>query len=155
MDEKLDETGRGLDGRAPPLGGVQPSTPSIRLANKKRKGPRLSTKSGEARGFVDPAQDEGEGDRIYLRWLKEPRTMRKTQAVRMKPGTLILFEDWRKVMSSGERLGRVEHVTPRGGVLATPVVERFGDNITVEPIGPAVCLPYSKVQLAYPPSRRA
>ena len=81
--------------------------------------------------------------------------MRKTQAVRMKPGTLIVFEDWRKVMSFGERLGRVERVTPRGGVLVTPVVESFGDNITVEPIGPDEWLPYSKIQLAYPPSRRA
>ncbi len=80
--------------------------------------------------------------------------MRKTQAVRMEPGTLIIFEDWRKVMSFGERLGRVERVTPRGGVLVTPVVECFGDNITVEPIGPAEWLPYSKVQLAYRPSRR-
>lgn len=66
-------------------------------------------------------------------------------------GTLIVFEDWRKVRSSGERLGRVEHVTPRGGVLVTPVVECFGDSITVEPVGSAEWLPYSKVQLAYPP----
>lgn len=73
--------------------------------------------------------------------------MRKTQALRMKPGTLIIFEDWRKVMSFGERLGRVERVTSSGGVLATPVVERGG--ITAEPIGPAEWLPYSKVQLAY------
>ena len=79
--------------------------------------------------------------------------MNKTQAVRLIPGTLILFEDWRKVLSFGERLGRVEHVTPKGGVHVTPVVERFGDSITVEPIGPSEWLPYSKVQLAYPPSR--
>lgn len=78
--------------------------------------------------------------------------MRKTQAARMEPGTLIVFDDWRKVLSFGERLGRVEHVTSRGGVLATPVVERFGDNITVEPIGLAEWLPYSKVELAYPPA---
>ena len=69
----------------------------------------------------------------------------------MKPGTLILFDDWRKVKSFGESLGRVEHVTPRGGVLATPVIECFGQKITVKPIGPAEWLPYSKVQLAYPP----
>ena len=81
--------------------------------------------------------------------------MRKAQAVRMEPGTLIVFDDWRRVWSFGERLGRVEHVTSRGGVLAAPVVECFGDNITVKPIGPAEWLPYSKVQLAYPPSRRA
>lgn len=79
--------------------------------------------------------------------------MRKTQAVRMEPGTLIVFDDWRKVRSFGERLGRVERVTPSGGVLATPVVECFGDNITIEPNGSAEWLPYSKVQLAYPPSR--
>ncbi len=76
--------------------------------------------------------------------------MRKTQAVRMEPGTLIVFDDWRKVGSFGERLGRVERVTSRGGVLVTPVVECFGDKITVKPIGPAEWLPYSKVQLAYP-----
>lgn len=81
--------------------------------------------------------------------------MRKTQAVRMEPGTLIVFDDWRKVRSFGERLGRVERVTPSGGVLATPVVECFGDNITIEPNGSAEWLPYSKVQLAYPPPRRA
>ena len=81
--------------------------------------------------------------------------MRKAQAVRMEPGTLIVFDDWRKVRSFGERLGRVERVTSRGGVLATPVVECFGDNITVEPIGPAEWMPYSRVQLAYPPPRRA
>ncbi len=81
--------------------------------------------------------------------------MRKAQAVRMNPGELIVFDDWRKVRSFGERLGRVEHVTPRGGVLVTPVVECFGEETTVEPIGPADWLPYSKVQLAYPPPRRA
>ena len=81
--------------------------------------------------------------------------MRKTQAVRMEPGTLIVFDDWRKVRSFGERLGRVERVTPSGSVLATPVVECFGDNITIEPNGSAEWLPYSKVQLAYPPPRRA
>ena len=59
--------------------------------------------------------------------------MRKTQAVRMEPGTLIVFDDWRRIRSFGESLGRVERVTSRGGVLATPVVECFGDNITVEP----------------------
>ena len=89
------------------------------------------------------------------RWMKGARTMRKTQAVRMKPGTLIVFDDWRKLRSFGERLGRVEHVTYRGGVLVTPVVECFGKEITVEPIGPAEWQPYSKVQLAYPPARRA
>ncbi len=77
--------------------------------------------------------------------------MRKAQAVRMKPGTLIVFDNWRKLRSFGERLGRVERVTYRGCVLVTPVVECFGDNITVEPIGPAEWLPYSKVQLARPP----
>ena len=81
--------------------------------------------------------------------------MRKTQAVRLTPGTLIIFEDWRKLRSFGERLGRVERVTPHGGVLVTPVVECFGDKITVKPIGPDEWLPYSKVQLAYPPARRA
>jgi hypothetical protein len=80
--------------------------------------------------------------------------MRKTQALRMEPGTLIVFDDWRKVMSFSERLGRVEHVTDYGGVLVTPVVECFGDNINLQPIGPAEWLPYSKVQLAYPPSGR-
>ncbi len=80
--------------------------------------------------------------------------MTKKEAICMKPGTLIVFDDLRRVRSFGERLGRVEHVTPRGGVLVTPVVESFGDNIIVEPIGPAEWLPYSKVQLAYPPSRR-
>ncbi len=44
VDEKLDETGRGLDGRAPPLGGVQPST---KLANKKGEGTETSFKNGE------------------------------------------------------------------------------------------------------------
>ncbi len=77
--------------------------------------------------------------------------MRKAQAVRMEPGTLIVFDDWRKLKSFGERLGRVERVTSRGGVLVTPVVECFGDTITVEPIGPAEGLPYSKVQFARPP----
>ncbi len=81
--------------------------------------------------------------------------MRKAQAVRMKPGTLIVFDDWRKLKSFGERLGRVEHVTPRGGVLVEPVAECFGKEITVKPIGPAEWLPYSKVQLAYPSPRRA
>ncbi len=81
--------------------------------------------------------------------------MRKAQAVRMEPSTLIVFDDWRKVRSFGERLGRVEQVTPRGGVKVTPVVECFGKENTVEPIGLAEWLPYSKVQLAYPPSRRA
>jgi len=76
--------------------------------------------------------------------------MRKTQALKMTKGTLILYEDERKVLSFGERLGRVEHVTPRGGVLATPVVERFGANPTVEPINDAEWVLYSKVQLAYP-----
>ena len=80
--------------------------------------------------------------------------MRKAQAVRTKPGTLIVFEDWRKVKSFGERLGRVERVTLNGGVLATPVVECFGDTISFKPTGPAEWQPYSKVQLAYPPSRR-
>lgn len=80
--------------------------------------------------------------------------MRKKQAIRMEPGTLIVFDDWRKILSFGEILGRVERVTPRGGVLVTPVVECFGKEITVEPNGPAEWLPYSKVQLAYPPSRR-
>ncbi len=79
--------------------------------------------------------------------------MRKAQAVRMKPGTLIVFDDWRRVLSFGERLGRVEHVTPRGGVFVEPVVECFGEETTVEPIGPAEWLPYSKVQLAFSPSR--
>ena len=74
--------------------------------------------------------------------------MEKKKAVRMKPGTLILFEDWRKLLSSGERLGRVQHVTPKGGVLVTPVVEVFGDTITLRTIGPAEWLPYSKVQLS-------
>lgn len=78
--------------------------------------------------------------------------MRKSLAVRMKPGTLITFEDGRKTMSFGERLGSVEHVTNNGGVYVTPVVESFGDEITVEPIGPSEWLPHSKVQLAYPPS---
>ncbi len=76
--------------------------------------------------------------------------MRKAQAVRMEPGTLIVFDDWRKVRSFGERLGRVEHVTPRGGVLVTPVVECFGKEITLKGVGAAEWLPYSKVQLAYP-----
>ncbi len=76
--------------------------------------------------------------------------MRKAQAVRMKPGTLIVFDDRQKVRTFCEHLGRVEHVTPRGGVLVTPVAERFADNITVEPIGPAEWLPYSKVQPARP-----
>jgi len=49
--------------------------------------------------------------------------MRKAQAVRMEPGTLIVFDDWRKFKSFGERPGRVERVTQRGGVLVTPVVE--------------------------------
>ena len=82
---------------------------------------------------------------IVSRWMKG--AMRKAQAVRMKPGTLIVFDDWRKLKSFGERLGRVERVTYRGGVLATPVVECFGDTITVEPNGSAEWLPYSKVQL--------
>ncbi len=76
--------------------------------------------------------------------------MRKAQAVRMEASTLIVFDDWRKVRSFGERLGRVERVTSRGGVLATPAVEYFGDNITVKPVGAAQWLPYSKVQLAHP-----
>ena len=80
--------------------------------------------------------------------------MRKAQAVRMEPGTLIFFDDRQKVRTFCEHLGRVEHVTPRGGVLVTPVVECFGDKITVKPIGPAEWLPYSRVQLAYPPPRR-
>ncbi len=63
--------------------------------------------------------------------------MRKTQAVRMEPGTLIVFDDWRRVLSFGERLGRVEHVTPRGGVFVEPVVECFGKEITVKPVGAA------------------
>ena len=79
--------------------------------------------------------------------------MRKTEAVRMEPGTLIVFDDWRRSWSFGERLGRVEHVTSRGGVLVTPVVECFGKEITLKPIGAQEWLPYSKVQLAYPPSR--
>ena len=81
--------------------------------------------------------------------------MRKTQAVRMEPGTSIVFDDWRRVLSFGKRLGRVEHVTPRGGVKVTPVVECFGKEITVEPNGHADWLPYSKVQLACPPLRQA
>jgi len=36
-----------------------------------------------------------------------------------------------------------------GGVLATPVVQRFGKNPTVEPIADAEWRPYSKIQLAY------
>jgi len=59
------------------------------------------------------------------------------------------------VRSFGERLGRVEQVTPRGGVFVTPVVECFGKEITVKPIGSTQWLPYSRVQLAYPPPRRA
>jgi hypothetical protein len=76
--------------------------------------------------------------------------MRKIEAIKMKPGTLILFEDGRKYLTGSERLGRIEHVTPRGGILITPVVECFGKKTTVEPIGPEEWLPYSKVQLAYP-----
>jgi hypothetical protein len=76
--------------------------------------------------------------------------MTKKKAIRMEPGTLIVFEDWRKILSFGERLGRVEHVTPKGGVLVTPVVECFGGSITLKPIGPAEWLPYSKIQLARP-----
>ncbi len=76
--------------------------------------------------------------------------MNKKDAIRMQPGTLILFEDWRKLLSGGERLGRVEHVTPKGGVLATPVIELFDGNGTLKAIGPAEWLPYSKVQLAHP-----
>jgi len=75
--------------------------------------------------------------------------MRKTQALKMTKGTFILFEDERKHLSSSERLGRVEHVTDNGGVLATPVVQRFGKNPTVEPIADAEWRPYSKIQLAY------
>lgn len=78
--------------------------------------------------------------------------MRKSSAVQMKSGTLIVFEDKRKTKKFGDRLGRVERVTPKGGVKVTPVVERFEDEISVEPIGPAEWLPYSKVQLAYPTS---
>ena len=48
VDEKLDETGCGLDGRAPPLGGVQPSTPSIRLATYRKEGIETSFGNGEA-----------------------------------------------------------------------------------------------------------
>ena len=76
--------------------------------------------------------------------------MNKKDAIRMQPGTLIYFEDWRKHLSGGERLGRVEHVTPKGGVSATPVIELFDGNGTLKPIGPAEWLPYSKVQLAIP-----
>lgn len=75
--------------------------------------------------------------------------MRKTEAVRMEPGTLVLFEDWRKNRKFGERLGRVEHVTPNGGVLATPVEECFGREKTLRSIGPAEWQPYSKVFRAY------
>jgi hypothetical protein len=78
--------------------------------------------------------------------------MRKSSAVKMKQGTLVIFEDGRKSKSFGDRLGRIERVTPNSGVYVTPVHEIFGDEISVKPIGPAEWLPYSKVQLAYPPS---
>ena len=74
--------------------------------------------------------------------------MEKKKAVRMKPGTLVLFEDERKILKSGQRLGRVEHVTAKGGVLVTPVVEVYSNPITLSVIGPAEWLPYSKVQLS-------
>jgi len=101
----------------------------------------------------------GEQHRVPLRlmsraWMKGTRTMRKSKAVRMKPGTLIVFDDWRYHRSFGERLGRVERVTANGGVSVTPVVECFGQDTTVKPIGETEWLPYSKVQFAYPPSRR-
>ena len=83
--------------------------------------------------------------------------MLKSKAIRLKTGTLVLFEDLgRRHLSFGEKLGRVEHVTPRGGVLAQPVREVFGHGpITCEPIAPAEWVPYSGVQLAYPPARRS
>jgi hypothetical protein len=71
--------------------------------------------------------------------------MRKTKALNLKPGTVIIFKDWRKPKWFGDSLGRVEHVTPRGGVLVTPVVECFGEDTPFKDIGPAEWFPYSKI----------
>jgi len=83
--------------------------------------------------------------------------MLKSKAIRLKVGTIVIFEDLgRRHLSFGERLGRVERVTPRGGILAQPVREVFGDGpITNKPFGPTEWLPYSAVQLAYPPARHS
>lgn len=53
--------------------------------------------------------------------------MHKSKAIKMAPGTLVLFADpGRKRLSYGERLGWDVRVTPRGGVLTQPVREVFG-----------------------------
>lgn len=75
--------------------------------------------------------------------------MQKRKAVRMKPGTIVYFDDWRRDYNSADRLGQVKHVTPRGGVLVTPVIECFANKeVTIKSIGRPEWLPYSKVQLA-------
>jgi len=83
--------------------------------------------------------------------------MLKSKAIRLETGTIVLFEDLgRRHLSSSERFCRVERVTPRGGILAQPVREVFGDGpITYKPFGLPEWVPYSAVQLAYPPARRS
>lgn len=81
--------------------------------------------------------------------------MLKSKAIRLEPGTIVIFVDLRRRhLSFGERLGRIKYVTPKGGILAEPVREVFGDgSITYEPFGLAAWVPYSAVQLAYPTAR--
>ncbi len=74
--------------------------------------------------------------------------MRKTKAIKLPPGTLVYFKDHPRGYCHDDRLGRIEHVTARGGVLLTPVAERYGDIKTIEDVGPAKWVPYSRIQLA-------
>lgn len=75
--------------------------------------------------------------------------MTKSKAVRMAKGTIVLLEGALRSYSYGERLARVEHVTPNGGVLLTRVEEVFAFNkpTTYKPVGPAEWWSYHKVQL--------
>ncbi len=69
--------------------------------------------------------------------------MRKRDALRLKPGAIVYEESRDRVTYQRHR---VDHVTPNGGVLVTPVNECYElDEVTHRIVGPAYWLPYSKV----------
>ncbi len=69
--------------------------------------------------------------------------MRKTEAVRLKPGAIVYEESRDKITYQRHR---VDHVTPNGGVRVTPVNECYElDEVTHRIVGPAYWLPYSQV----------
>lgn len=71
--------------------------------------------------------------------------MRKTKALKLEPGSIVHF--WREGAAHIDyELGKVQHVTPKGGILLVPVKEVYNSGVSIRPIGPAEWFPYSRVQ---------